>query len=249
MSELILWRHGLTDYNVAGRVQGQVDICLNETGLAQARAAAPALAGLSPSRIVSSPLERAQSTAACLAALTGLPVESDEALVERSFGQWEGLARQEIQARWPDQYARWRAGEDPEGLDVETRAHTAQRVGRALERLAGQQEKAQSTQGTIGASTAEGAGAGTGTGRGPVVVVAHGAAITLGTTYMLGLDPGGWFGLRGLDNCHHAVLRSGSRTPGWTLVCWNAGGGQAAGADGAAGSGEQGQGAIGAFLA
>lgn len=239
MSELILWRHGLTDYNVAGRVQGQVDICLNETGLAQARAAAPALAALSPSRIVSSPLERAQSTAACLAALTGLPVESDEALVERSFGQWEGLARQEIQARWPDQYARWRAGEDPEGLDVETRAHTAQRVGRALERLAGQQEKAQSTQGTIGAST----------GRGPVVVVAHGAAITLGTTYMLGLDPGGWFGLRGLDNCHHAVLRSGSRTPGWTLVCWNAGGGQAAGADGAAGSGEQGQGAIGAFLA
>ena len=86
-------------------------------------------------------------------------------------------------------------------------------------------------------------------GRGPVVVVAHGAAITLGTTYLLGLDPGGWFGLRGLDNCHHAVLRSGSRTPGWTLVCWNAGGGQTAGAGGAAGSGEQGQGAIGAFLA
>nr|WP_300337538.1 histidine phosphatase family protein [Actinomyces sp.] len=243
MSELILWRHGLTDYNVAGRVQGQVDICLNETGLAQARAAAPALAVLSPSRIVSSPLERARSTAACLAALTGLPVESDEALVERGFGQWEGLAREEIQARWPDQYARWRAGQDPEGLDVETRAHTAQRVGRALKRLAEQQSAA---QGVDGAGRTADAGQAADAGRGPVVVVAHGAAITLGTTYLLGLDPGGWFGLRGLDNCHHAVLRSASRTPGWTLVCWNAGGRQEGGA---AGAGEQVQRTNGAFLA
>ncbi|WP_172120799.1 histidine phosphatase family protein [Actinomyces faecalis] len=209
MSELILWRHGLTDYNVAGRVQGQVDICLNETGVAQARAAAPTLAALSPSRIVSSPLERARSTAACLAALTGLPVESDEALLERSFGQWEGMSREEIRARWPDQYARWRAGEDPEGLEVETRAHTARRVGRALERLAEEQGATQD---------------------GPVVVVAHGAAITLGTMRLLGLDPGHWFGLRGLDNCHHALLRSGAREPGWTLVRWNAGGEQVAAA-------------------
>lgn len=197
-ADLVAWRHGLTDDNLAGRVQGQVDIPLNQTGRRQAAAAARGLAQLAPGRIVASPLSRAQATAVALAGLTGLPVETDEDLRERAFGAWEGLTREEIEARWPQEYRRWRAGADPVGVDVETRGATAQRVGGALARLTAQEH-----------------------GDGPLVVVAHGAAITLGVTWLLGLDPSAWFGLRGLDNCHYARLRPVRRSPGWMLVAWN----------------------------
>lgn len=198
MADLVLWRHGQTDFNLGLRVQGQIDIPLNETGRAQAQAAATGLAALSPTLLAASPLGRAQETARALGALTGLDVVTAEALSERSFGAWEGLSGTEIRSGWPEQYACWRAGEDPEGVDVEPRAAVAERVGRALADLAEQ------------------------AGEGDVVVaVAHGAAITLGTSWLLGLDPSAWFGLRGLDNCHHAVLRSSRRAPGWTVVGWN----------------------------
>lgn len=193
----MVWRHGLTDYNAAGRIQGQVDICLSQTGRIQAAAAARGLAELAPSRIVASPLSRAHETAQALAAVTGVPVETCDDLRERSFGAWEGLTREQIEAGWPQEFRRWRGGADPVGVDVETRAHTAARVGAALVNLAGQASD------------------------GPVVVVSHGAAITLGVTWLLGLDPSGWFGLRGLDNCHFGRARRVSRQPGWMLVAWN----------------------------
>ena len=88
MTELILWRHGQTDHNLVGRVQGQVDIPLNATGLAQAAAAARILASPRPDRIVSSPLSRARTTAQILADLTGLDIEVEADLIERSFGVW-----------------------------------------------------------------------------------------------------------------------------------------------------------------
>ena len=75
MSELVLWRHGQTDHNLTGRVQGRIDIPLNATGLAQAAAAARILASPRPDRIVSSPLGRARTTAQILADLTGLDIE------------------------------------------------------------------------------------------------------------------------------------------------------------------------------
>lgn len=202
MTTLVLWRHGQTDYNLAGRVQGRVDIALNDTGRAQAAAAAPGLAALGPSRVVSSPLERAHGTARELGALTGLPVTIDDGLLERSFGVWEGLDRAAMEKGWPEEFALWRGGGDPVGVGVETRAHAAERVGGALARIADDAPEDAT-----------------------VVVAAHGAAITLGTTHLLGLDPAGWFGLRGLDNCHHATLRRTDRAPGWVLVEWNAGGG------------------------
>lgn len=200
MTDLVLWRHGQTSYNAQARVQGQVDIPLDETGWSQARQAAPALAALGPARIVASPLERAQQTASTLAALTGLAVATEAALAERAFGQWEGLNREQMTQGWPEQYAAWQRGEDPQGVGVETRAQTAQRVGGALAELASQAEEA---------------------GEGAVVAVSHGSALSLGVTHLLGLDPSAWFGLRGLDNCHYAVLRRGQREPGWHLVAWN----------------------------
>lgn len=215
MVRLVLWRHGQTDHNVAGRVQGRVDIPLNEAGRAQAASAAPGLAALGPAEIVSSPLRRARQTAEALAALTGVDVRVDHGLVERSFGVWEGLGRVRIEEGWPEQFAVWRAGGDPAGVGVETRGGAAARVGAALGRIAA----------AAGETT--------------VVVVAHGAAITLGTTRLLGLDSSAWFGLRGLDNCRYAVLSSTARSPGWRLERWNSG-------EERAGSGTGG--AIGGFL-
>ncbi|MER7168943.1 histidine phosphatase family protein, partial [Micromonospora sp. NPDC000207] len=62
MTRLIVWRHGNTEWNAAGRVQGQTDVPLNDRGRDQARAAAPLLAALRPDAIVSSDLSRAADT-------------------------------------------------------------------------------------------------------------------------------------------------------------------------------------------
>lgn len=101
MAKLVVWRHGQTDYNLQGRVQGVTDISLNAAGLAQADAAAPIIAAYKPVKIIASPLERAQQTARALAKLSGGKVASDERLIERSFGIWEGLTGKEIKADWP----------------------------------------------------------------------------------------------------------------------------------------------------
>lgn len=234
MTDLVLWRHGETDHNVAGRVQGRVDVPLNATGTAQAVQAARALAALRPSRIVSSPLARARATAQVLAEELGggtgaaVPVDVVEDLVERSFGAWEGLTRTQIETGWPEAAQVWRAGGDPQGVGVETRAHAAARVGSAIESLmarsGGGGPAPVSSCGLAGpvekAGPVEGA-ADQPPGTGPVVVVAHGSAITLGATYLLGADPSAWFGLKGLDNAHWAVLRRSGRVPGWMVVSWN----------------------------
>ena len=70
MAKLVVWRHGQTDYNLQGRVQGVTDISLNAAGLAQADAAAPIIAAYKPVKIIASPLERAQQTAQALAKLS-----------------------------------------------------------------------------------------------------------------------------------------------------------------------------------
>ena len=72
MTDLILWRHGQTDYNRQGRIQGRVDIPLNDIGREQAQRAADGIAALGPTRIVSSPLVRARATAEVLASLTAV---------------------------------------------------------------------------------------------------------------------------------------------------------------------------------
>ena len=196
---LVLWRHGQTDYNLEGRIQGRVDIPLNDIGRDQAASAAPDLVALNPAAIFSSPLERARQTAEVLASAIGLGVHVDNRLAERSFGRWEGLSRAQIEERWPEQFDVWRSGGDPGGVGVETRSDAALRVGTAMREIA--------------------AAAG-----GTAVVVAHGAAITLGTTHLLGLDSSSWFGLHGLGNCRYAVLNSMNRPPEWRISRWNGGG-------------------------
>src|SRR5699024_12554464 len=112
---VLLWRHGQTDYNSGGRLQGQVDIALNETGQAQAAAAAEVLSRVQPVQIISSDLSRAHDTARTLGELVGVPVRLDQRLRERSFGRWEGLAHPESAEGGPEQYGERAGGEQAEG--------------------------------------------------------------------------------------------------------------------------------------
>jgi probable phosphoglycerate mutase len=173
---LVLWRHGQTVWNAEHRFQGQSDIDLDDTGIAQAERAARLLAALRPDAIVSSDLRRAAATAAPLARLTGLEVSYDKDLRERYGGAWEGLTDKEIRAQYPAEHASWTP---PDG---EATAAVALRAGGALERIA---ENA--APGSL------------------VVVVSHGAAIRLGTAHLLSLPQALWSILGPLANCSWSV--------------------------------------------
>jgi broad specificity phosphatase PhoE len=106
MTELYLVRHGETDWNRQHRIQGLTDIPLNETGREQARAAGRLLARRDWDGILASPLSRAMDTAAIIAEETGLDApEPMPALVERNYGEGEGLDFAEINRRYPDRAA------------------------------------------------------------------------------------------------------------------------------------------------
>lgn len=100
MTELWLVRHGQTDWNIAGRYQGQVDIPLNETGIEQANQAVAKLVGKTFSAIYSSDLSRAYKTAEIISASIGLPIKIDQRLREIDQGAWEGLNYKEVIARF-----------------------------------------------------------------------------------------------------------------------------------------------------
>ena len=105
-------RHGETEWNKAGRIQGQQNSALNEEGVSQANAAARALYRMPPkslTQLVSSDLGRTLQTAAPIAAALGLPVLQDKRLRERAFGVFEGLERTQMQAQYPDEFARWQS--------------------------------------------------------------------------------------------------------------------------------------------
>jgi probable phosphoglycerate mutase len=104
---IVLVRHGETDWNRENRFQGHADTVLNEAGRAQAGALARDLAGEQFAAVYSSPLERAAETARIIASNLGLEVQLEPALMEADVGSWSGLTRAEIEARFPDGYARW----------------------------------------------------------------------------------------------------------------------------------------------
>ncbi|HEY0375309.1 MAG TPA: histidine phosphatase family protein [Amnibacterium sp.] len=101
MTDLVLVRHGETEWNRLGRVQGLSDIPLNETGRRQAQEAGVRLRSEHWDAIASSPLSRAAETAEIIGREVGVPApELVEALVERNYGEAEGLTGEEIDRRW-----------------------------------------------------------------------------------------------------------------------------------------------------
>ncbi|MDD9349263.1 histidine phosphatase family protein [Mumia sp.] len=195
---IIVWRHGQTDWNVAGRLQGQTDTPLNAAGRAQAAEMAARLAVLGPVRIVSSDLQRASATAAALGRIVDLPVETDERLREVAFGEREGMTRHEIARRYPEAEGRFRRGEEIVSPGGETHAEAAVRFSRALEEIVqamGEDET--------------------------VVVVAHGAVIRVGICAFIGLPEEYWRSFGGFSNGCWAVLQEGFAR--WQVTEWNAG--------------------------
>jgi uncharacterized phosphatase len=103
-----LLRHGQTNWNIDFRLQGVTDIPLNETGIEQARIAGEVLAqaattGDTWDLILSSPLSRARDTAVMVGQAIGIPgVSIEDLLLERSFGEAEGLSHEEWKAKYSD---------------------------------------------------------------------------------------------------------------------------------------------------
>ena len=133
MSELILLRHGQTEWSRDGRHTGLTDLPLTEVGEDQARAAAKLLAGSSFGAVYSSPLTRAVRTAE-LAGLTGVVEDPD--LLEWDYGGYEGVTTDEIHRTRPGWYL-WDDGVVPgaAGHPGETVQQVGARVDRVLERV------------------------------------------------------------------------------------------------------------------
>ena len=140
-TRIIAVRHGETAWNVDTRIQGQLDIALNDKGRWQAERLGEALADEAIARIYASDLSRAHATAQAIAHKTANPsareVRLHPGLRERGFGIFEGQTHAEIAAQWPAENQRWRrrdphfappGGETPEQL--------RDRVARTLAELA-----------------------------------------------------------------------------------------------------------------
>ncbi len=138
---LCLVRHGETAWNTERRLQGHLDVPLNETGLAQAAATARRLQVLGHgfAALYCSDLTRARQTAAAIARQQSLPAIHDERLRERHYGLFQGLTYDEAEHRHPELYRRFKAREPDFGFPGhgESLIGFASRVHAALEDIAG----------------------------------------------------------------------------------------------------------------
>lgn len=194
-TRLVLVRHGQTDWNLAGRFQGQADIPLNDAGRAQARVMAPVVARMKPDALWSSDLSRARETAAAISEVTGLVARESARLQEINVGTWAGLTMDDAELEMPDFRDALRAGRDfrrsPTG---ETAGECGARVAAVL------REIAQANQGMT------------------TVVVGHGLALRMAMMALVGLEFSAGLALGGLWNCSWTVLERGER---WRLLSYN----------------------------
>lgn len=107
-TRIIAVRHGETSWNVDARIQGQLDIQLNDTGRWQARRVGRALSGEQLAAIYSSDLGRAHETARAIGDAAGMAVVAHPGLRERRFGLFEGKTFDEIHQTWPDEALHWK---------------------------------------------------------------------------------------------------------------------------------------------
>lgn len=124
---LYVIRHGQTTWNREKKIQGQLDIPLDETGEKQAAALAERLAGQEINKFYASDLQRAFRTAEIIAGILNLPVKTTPALRERNWGSWQGQLLSELGDKL------WQAGYKPEG--GETRMNQKERVLKELDRI------------------------------------------------------------------------------------------------------------------
>ncbi len=136
--ELLLVRHGETEWNSQRRIQGQLDVPLNATGRQQAQALAARLTGIAVDAVYASDLARARQTAEPIADALGLPLRIDPRLRERHFGALQGRFYEELQRDAPEVHERMRSRDldfDLDGGETLPRFH--RRVCDVLADLAG----------------------------------------------------------------------------------------------------------------
>lgn len=201
---VVVWRHGRTTFNHESRFQGQLDVGLDDVGIEQAERGARLLAGQiaefdpGPVRLLTSDLARASMTAATLSELLGVVAEPDQRLREIYAGSWQGLTSAEITARWPEEYAAWRRGDDIRVGGGETRSEAAARGASCITEIA------ESMDG------------------GTLICASHGATLRGAIFLLLGWPSGSWNRVEALRNAHWAQLQHMSY--GWRLSAYNLGG-------------------------
>ena len=192
---MVLWRHGVTDWNAEHRFQGcNADLGLNGDGMAQASAAAPGVASWNPSAIVTSPLLRARQTSTAVENLLNRRSVVDDRLKEIDVGAWSGLTANEIMARDQGYAAARRAEADfRQGGTGETAMELGARVGAALREWARDDET--------------------------TLIVSHGWSLQMGVANLLGWDYAESRTLTVMRNCAISVV---ARVNGrWRIEIWN----------------------------
>ena len=107
MTTIMLIRHGETDWNVEEIFRGQMDVALNETGIAQAKLLAEYLKDIQIEAIYSSPLKRALKTAEIIAGYHHVKVESVNELTDFNYGAWQGLSHSIVREKYNELYDQW----------------------------------------------------------------------------------------------------------------------------------------------
>ncbi|WP_116044771.1 histidine phosphatase family protein [Amycolatopsis palatopharyngis] len=198
LRRLVLWRHGETDYNAAGRMQGHLDSALTQVGWNQARFAVPALARFQPDLIIASDLRRATDTATVLAESIGVPLRIDKRLRETHLGEWQGLTGAEVDERSPGERKRWRMDSTWAPPGGESRVDVADRAAEVVADLRRADQPGET-----------------------VLLAAHGGLILALTARLVDLPVTSWPILGGIGNCHWVEL--GLRDGTWRLHAYNAG--------------------------
>ena len=191
IEQLILVRHGETENNIAGIVQGWSDSELSERGLQQVARLAERLKTFEADAIFSSPLQRAMATAQRIAGATGLEVRTLDGLREMNYGRWEGQSFLDIRKTDELIYRRWIADSSfacPEG---ESHDDVLARIRGALDSVNGARRP---------------------------IVVAHGTAIRIAVTALLDLPLSASRSFAQDNTAVNVFLRRGGR---WVMKLWN----------------------------
>lgn len=134
--KLYLIRHGQTDWNLAGRIQGRTDIPLNDTGKLQAKALVEAMESRPVARVFASPLKRAMQTAMAVSAAQKVPLIQVPEFQEVDFGLWEGLTWEQVRERYPREFDAWyREPVEHTPVGGETKSEAAARCRIGLKKL------------------------------------------------------------------------------------------------------------------
>ncbi len=174
---LIMVRHGESEWNREGRIQGQSDPELTGLGRAQARQVAERLAMEAVDCIYSSDSKRAANTAAAIAQKLHLPITHDQRLREISVGSWEGLLFTEAEVMYPEEYVAWRKDFSRARGGGESRVELTVRAWSAVAEI-------------VAAYPGKN-----------IVIVSHGGTIQAIAAHILQLPPANYGFLRGLENC------------------------------------------------